>query len=126
MKNLLLITAACITLMACEKETIVMGAEKKAEVAAANAANASNVVLPPSIIATKTYRCADSSVVHVDWLSDKKSANIRAGEATTPVQVKAAAEGEALTAEGYSLTGSETSASINILRPGAPSQSCKA
>lgn len=128
MKNLLLLAAACTALMACEKQTIVQGAETP-EVAAANAANAAaaaKVVLPPSIIATKTYRCADSSVVYVDWLSDKMSANFRAGETATPVQLKAAAEGEALTAEGYSLTGDAMSATITIERPDMPSQSCKA
>ena len=112
--------------MACQKETIVQGGEKKAEVAAANAANAAKVVLPPSIIATKTYRCADSSVVYIDWLSDKKSANFRADETAASVQVKAPAVGEALVAEGHSLTGDATSAAISIARPGKGSLSCKA
>ena len=26
--------------------------------------------LPPSIAASKTYRCKDNSLVYVDWLSD--------------------------------------------------------
>ena len=126
MKNLLLLVAACATLMACEKETIDQGAQKR-EVAAANAAaNAANVVLPPSIIATKIYRCADSSVVNVDWLSDKKSANFRAADGGSPVQLKAAAAGEAMTAEGYSLTGDATAAAITLTRPGKKAQSCKA
>jgi hypothetical protein len=42
-------------------------------------ANAS-IQLPPSITASKTYRCKDNSLVYIDWLSDstarvKKSAN---------------------------------------------------
>ncbi len=126
MKNLLLLVAASAALMACEKETIVLGADKKAEVAAANAANAANVVLPPSIAASKIYRCADSSVIYVDWLSDKQSANFRAEKTGTPVQLKSAVAGEAMTAEGYSLTGDATSTSINITRPGKDAQSCKA
>ena len=28
------------------------------------------VVLPPSIQASKTYRCKDNSLVYIDWLSD--------------------------------------------------------
>ena len=126
MKNLLLIAAASAALMACEKETIDPGAAKKAEVAAANAANAANVVLPPSIIATKKYRCKDSSVVNIDWLSDKKSANFRAGDSAAPVQLKAAAEGEALTAEGYSLTGDAKPRRGHPHAPGIAAQSCKA
>lgn len=124
MKNMLMIAVAGLALMACEKETINPGAEK-AEIAAANAAKAPKVVLPPSITATKTYRCADSSVVYVDWLSDKLSANFRTADSGTAVQLKAAVAGEALTAEGYSLTGTDTSSSITIERPNMPSQSCK-
>ena len=125
MKNLLTIAVASLALMACEKETIDPGAERN-EIAAANAANAPKVVLPPSITATKTYRCADSSVIHLDWLSDKMSANFRAEESGTPVQLKAAEAGQPMTAEGYSLTGDATAASITITRPGKGSSSCKA
>ena len=28
------------------------------------------VVLPPSIQASKAYRCKDNSLVYIDWLSD--------------------------------------------------------
>ena len=127
MKNLLLIAAASVAMMACQKETIDPGAEKNA-VAAANAAKAPKVVLPPSITATKTYRCKDNSVVHIDWLSDKMSANFRAGESDPSVQLKAAVAGEAMTAEGYSLKGdaAAAAASITLSRPGKGEQSCKA
>ena len=33
-------------------------------------ANASSVQLPPSIQASKAYRCKDNSLIYVDWLSD--------------------------------------------------------
>ncbi|MCY7397268.1 MAG: hypothetical protein LH466_00305 [Sphingomonas bacterium] len=126
MKNLLFIAAASVALMACQKETIDPGAAKN-EIAAANAKdNAKNVVLPPSITATKTYRCKDNSVVHLDWLSDKQSANFRADKAGAPIQLKAAAAGEAMTAEGYALTGDAATSSITLTRPGKGEQSCKA
>lgn len=125
MKNLLLLAAASAALMACEKETIDPGAEKN-EIAAANAANGAKVVLPPSITATKTYRCKDNSVIHIDWLSDKMTANFRADKVGAPVQLKSAVAGEAMTAEGYSLTGDAAAASITITRPGKDAQSCKA
>lgn len=121
MKTLLLLAAASIALMSCQKETIVEG-RKEADVSAANA----SVVLPPSITATKTYRCKDNSVVHIDWLSDNQSANFRADEPATAVQLKAAAAGEAMTADGYSLTGDAKAASITLTRPGKDAQSCKA
>jgi len=121
MKNLLFLAAASAALMACEKETIVQGGKDR-EVAAANAAK---VVLPPSITATKTYRCKDNSVVHIDWLSDNKSANFRAEETAAPVQLKAAVAGEPMIAEGYSLTGDAKSATITVTRPGVAAESCK-
>ena len=119
MKTLFFTIIASAALMACEKETIVQGG-------ADPVVNTANVVLPPSITATKTYRCKDSSLVYIDWLSDNQSANFRAEETGTPVQLKAAAAGEAMVAEGYSLTGDAKAASITITRPGKGSQSCKA
>ncbi len=119
MKNLLFIVAASAALIACEKETIVEGGNQPAAVVA------SKVVLPPSITATKTYRCKDNSVVHIDWLSDNQSANFRAEETGAPVQLKATAAGEPMTAEGYSLTGDAKAASVTLTRPGMGAQSCK-
>ena len=125
MKNLLLLAAASTALMSCQKEVIDPGAEKN-EIAAANAASAAKVVLPPSITATKTYRCKDNSVVHIDWLSDNKSANFRAEETGAPLQLKSANAGEAMIAEGYSLSGDAAAATITLTRPGKDEQSCKA
>ncbi|MDQ3079181.1 MAG: hypothetical protein M3R03_04190 [Pseudomonadota bacterium] len=124
MKNLLLLAIASAALMSCQKETIDLGAEKN-EIAAANAANAPKVVLPPSIAATKIYRCKDNSLVYIDWLSDKMTANFRAEKTGAPVQLKSAVAGEAMTAEGYSLTGDAAAASITLTRPEKGSQSCK-
>lgn len=119
MKTLLLIAAASIALSACQKETIVQGGNVVQP-------DVSNVVLPPSITATKTYRCKDNSVVYLDWLSDNMSANFRADENSAPVQLKATEAGKPMTAEGYSLTGDAKASSITITRPGKPSESCKA
>ena len=121
MKNLLLIVAASAALVACQKETIVQGSNEP--VAATETAK---VVLPPSITATKTYRCKDNSLVTIDWLSDNLSANFRAEKESTPVRLTAAAAGAPLTAEGYSLTGDAKAPSITITRPGKDAQSCKA
>ena len=118
MKTLLLTITAGTLLMACEKETIVQGGPEPV-------VNTANVVLPPSITATKTYRCKDNSLVYIDWLSDNQSANFRPEKTGTPVQLKAAAAGEAMVAEGYSLTGDAKAASITITRPDKGSQSCK-
>ncbi len=92
MKNLLLIAIAGAALLACQKETIDPGAEKK-EIAAANAkANAKNVVLPPSITATKTYRCKDNSLLYIDWLTDG-SARVKTAVTDVGTPVIVGAEG---------------------------------
>lgn len=90
-------------------------------------AESANVVLPPSIQESKTYRCADNSIVHIDWLSDGKSANIRSGKDITPTLVTAAEDGQPMTADGgYSLDGSAAAGSVRIAVPDHGSQSCKA
>jgi hypothetical protein len=85
------------------------------------------IALPPSIVASKIYRCADNKVVYVDYLSDGKSANIRTEQGGTPTQVTAPEPGKPLTAAGgYSLTGGATSSTATIAVPGHASQTCNA
>ena len=122
---LLLTLVAAAALAGCHKHTIVEGGSPT-DNDTNNVANA-NVQLPPSIIATKLYRCTDNSVVTVDYLSDNKTGNVRAGKDTTSVQVAAAEPGQAMTAPGgYSVEGSPTSSSAKIAVPGHPSQTCNA
>jgi hypothetical protein len=124
---LLLAFAAAAALAGCNKQdhTIVAGgppADNEANIAANGP-----VALPPAILATKLYRCADNSVVTVDYLSDSKTATVHAGKNATPVQVTAAEPGKPMTAEGgYSVEGSPTSSSAKIAVPGHSSQTCNA
>jgi hypothetical protein len=62
--------AAAAALAGCNKEdhTIVAGGEPEDNTA--NAVANANVQLPPSITASKSYRCADNKLVYVDWMSD--------------------------------------------------------
>ena len=124
-RHLTLIALGSLALAACDSKSIT--SDSTPDPMANEIANAAPVELPPAIAATKIYRCGDSSVVSIDWLDDKKTANIRVGDATTPVQVKAAAEGEAMTAaDGTSLTGSATAASVSLTLAGKGAQTCKA
>ena len=123
---LLLTLVAAAALAGCNKQshTIVAGGPPGDD---ANAAANANVQLPPSIVATKLYRCTDNSVVTVDYLSDNKSANVRAGKDTTSTQVAAAEPGKPMTStNGYSVEGSPNSSSAKIAVPGHPSQTCNA
>lgn len=123
---LLLALAAAAALAGCNKEnhTIVAGPDSDE----ANNAPATNapIALPPSIESSKIYRCKDNSVVYIDWLSDKKSANFRAKQDATPVSLTAAEPGKPMTAEGYSLSGTPGGSTITLERPGKGSQACTA
>ncbi len=100
-RTLPLIIAAAAAIAGCEAETIV--SEPGGPDPMANAvANAGNVTLPPSIAASKVYRCKDNSILYVDWLSDG-SARVKKerSEVGTPV---AAGEGSPLQGDAQAAT----------------------
>ncbi len=110
---LLLALLATAALAGCDNGndgTIVAGPD--ADVANQAPATDKPVTLPPSIAASKIYRCKDNSVVYVDWLSDG-SARVRTErtDVGTPVQVR----------EGMPLSGSPDAATVTY-----NGQSCKA
>jgi len=123
---LLITLAAAAALAGCNKQdhTIVAGPPGDNDV---NVAANGPVALPPSISASKIYRCADNKVVYVDWLSDGKTATIRTDKGGAPTQVAAAEAGKPLTGPGgYSLEGASGAANVKIAVPGHPAQSCSA
>jgi hypothetical protein len=63
----ILTLVAAAALAGCNKEdhTIVVGPGADDE-----PMNNVGVVLPPSIQASKAYRCKDNSLIYIDWLSD--------------------------------------------------------
>lgn len=75
-------------------------------------ANASSVQLPPSIQASKAYRCKDNSLIYVDWYSDGSA---RVKKSREEVGAPAVPAGDP------SLTGDARAASITY-----NGQSCKA
>ena len=122
---LLITLAAAAALAGCNKHTIVSGGPPADN--EANAAANGPIALPPSIVATKLYRCADNSVVTVDYLSDNKSGNVRVGKETVSTVVNAPEAGQPMTAAGgYLVEGSPTMSSAKIAVPGHPAQTCKA
>lgn len=121
---LLLAAIAAAALAGCNKQShTIVGGSPDDNTATVNTAA---VQLPPAIEASKSYRCKDNSVVYVDWLNDKKTADLRSSKTGTPTRVMAAEAGKPMTAEGYSLTGTSQDAAVTIDRPGKGSQSCKA
>ena len=109
----MMMLVAAAALAGCNSEDHTIVSDPAGPDPMANAvANASSVQLPPSIQASKAYRCKDNSLVYVDWLSDgtarvKKDRN----EVGTPT----------LTGEGNPLQGDAKAASISY-----NGQSCKA
>ena len=86
---LLIMLVASAALAGCNKEshTIVAGGPQ-AEENASTTASSTPVALPPSIQDSKTYRCADNTVVYVDWMSDG-SAHVKNKSGDVPTTLPA-------------------------------------
>ncbi len=115
--------AALLVLAACNKSKEPEVLDTNPDPMANQIANAAPVELPPAVTDSGIYRCKDNSVVYVDFLGDKTSANVRTAKEGTPVQVKAGPEGGAMTGgNGFSVSG--TGKTVQIAVNGGGAQSC--
>jgi hypothetical protein len=115
--------AALLVLSACNKSKEPEVLDTNPDPMANQIANAAPVEMPPAVTDSGIYRCKDNSVVYVDFLGDKTSANVRTSKEGTPVQVKAGAEGGAMTGgNGFSVSG--TGKTVQIAVNGGAAQSC--
>jgi hypothetical protein len=104
---------AAVALAGCDNSDQTIVSDPAGPDPMANAvANVGSVTLPPSIQASKAYRCKDNSLIYVDWYSDG-SARVK----KTRQEVGA----PAIPAGDPSLTGDAKAASITY-----NGQSCKA
>ena len=125
-RNFPLIALASLALAACNSQPENVVAGETPDPMANELASAPPVELPPAIAKSKTYRCADNSTVTIDWLADNKGANLHVGDMPAPTPLRAAAEGEALIADGgFKLTGTIDASSVNLTLPTKPGQTCK-
>ena len=108
---LIIALAATAALAGCNKEshTIVAGPDDSPDTGANIASGP--IALPPSITATKTYRCKDNSLVYIDWMSD----------GTSRVKKSKDDVGMTLAAGSKELTGTATGSTVTY-----KGQSCKA
>jgi len=105
---LIITLIAAAALAGCNKEshTIVAGGEPTDNTA--NVTANANVQLPPAITASKSYRCADNSLIYVDWLSDgsarvkKKRAEVGTPVAAGSPDLKGDANSPSVTYKGQS------------------------
>ena len=86
-------------------------------------AKAPRVDLPPSIQASRTYRCADNSLVYVDFYTND-TAQIRTSQGGQPTLLRAEGGNPPYRAEGYSVSANAGSASIAVRGGGA--KQCRA
>lgn len=104
--TLLITLAATAAIAGCNKEnhTIVAGPDGDA---ATNTAANGPVALPPSIAASKAYRCKDNHLVYIDWMSDgsarvKKTREEVGTPATPGTELKGDAQASSITYKGES------------------------
>jgi cytoskeletal protein RodZ len=138
-KTLLLIAPlSMLALAACNKSET-PAADTETDVP--NTTAAAPVEMPPAITASKVYRCADSTVLYVDYFGKNEAADIRVGDKTaaavrvTAPMAEAPADGAAPAADAKpagpmksadgttSLTIADKNVNVKLGDKGA--QSCK-
>jgi hypothetical protein len=114
--------AASLTVSACNSEPELVTVNKY-DPMAEQLKKAGPVELPPSIAESRTYRCADNSLVYVDFFTNN-TARLRAGSRDAdPVMLNAGEGGTPpYTAEGHSVSANSDNTQITV--PGRGSQSC--
>lgn len=84
---LILVPLSMLALAACNKTETPAEGEAGTETA-----TAAPIAMPPAITASGTYRCADNTILYVDFLGANEAADIRVGDkAAAAVRVTAAA-----------------------------------
>ena len=105
-KTLIITLAAAAALAGCDKESHTITGDSPGDNVAANAP----VALPPSITASKSYRCKDNNLVYIDWMSDGtarvKKTREEVGTSVTPgTDLKGDANAKSITYNGQSCDG---------------------
>src|SRR4051794_6429990 len=101
--TLLITLAAAAALAGCDKNSHTITGDSPGDNIAANAP----VALPPSITASKSYRCKDNHLVYIDWMSDGtarvKKTREEVGTPVTPgTDLKGDANAKSITYNGQS------------------------
>ena len=112
--------AAMFTLAACNSEPEVVNVNKFDPMEEA-LKNAPRVEAPPMMLASRTYRCRDNSLVFVDFFTNN-TAQLRTSRDGTPTVLTAAGGNPPYTAPGFSV--SANSDNISLTAPGKGTLSC--
>lgn len=115
---------ALLSLAACKNEPQEVSSTAP-DPQASQLANAAPVELPPAITDSVSLRCADNSLIFVDFFDGNKMVQVKTEKTGTGTILKAPEAGEPFVAEGgYELTG--TPKSVTVTLPGKPAKTCKA
>ncbi len=127
----LLALGALLSLSACKDGGHTIVQQGPADTMANEIANAAPVELPPSISASKTYRCDGNKVVEIDWTERNgkpAGANYRVGADTVAsIVTTAPAEGTGpyTGTDGSSITGTKDASSVQVKLPGQSAITCR-
>ncbi len=76
-KHLLLAPLSMLALAACNSSNTPTTTENTTD---SSAVAAAQIEMPPAITATGTYRCADNTILYLDFLGQNEAADIRVGD----------------------------------------------
>ncbi|GAA4011054.1 hypothetical protein GCM10022280_05630 [Sphingomonas swuensis] len=131
-RTTLLALGAVLTLSACNKDDHTIVEQGPVDPMANELAAAPKVELPPSIAASKTYRCDGNKVVEIDWTERNgkpAGANYRVGAdtvASTVTMAPAEGTGPYTGPDGSSITGTKDASSVTVTVPGQSAITCRA
>jgi len=117
---------ALVALAACDNKPTTIVGGGPTDTTAEQIKAAPPVKLPPALLASKSYRCKDNSIVYVDWFNDNTTANLKLKKDGEPHHLAAEAAGQPLSGDGYQLTGTPTAAQVTFTKPGGGGQACDA
>lgn len=107
-KHLLLAPLSMLALAACNSSNTPSTSEATTDTAATAPAD---IKMPPAITATGTYRCADNSILYVDFLGQNEAADIRVGDKSA-IAVRVTAPTADVPAAGAAPTPAEPAAPL--------------
>lgn len=118
--------AALVLLAACDSQPTTIVAGGPADPDADKLKTAPPIKMPPAMLASKSYRCKDNSLVYIDWFNDSQTANLHLKDKTaTPIVLSAPKAGDPYAGDAYTLTGTATAKSVTLKKGGA-AQECEA
>lgn len=125
MKQLLplALAALALPLAACQKKAPEVVDTTAPDPDAAELANRAPVELPPAMQAQTTQRCADGSLLYVDFFTGNKLVDVRTAKDKPGTRLKSETEGGPYTADGgWKLTGGQKN--VTVTGPGIGTKTC--